>query len=146
MTRVSERPLTRAAVERIAQHDQALIDQLLGALPSQYRFLSPRKGYERSTLIPLTHLERSRNTDIARSLRLRGIDIALRDARRWLDRRSGADVAHDLSHVSGDSFCFSAVRVEVRIVDANVPASTATEPHGCCRYVRQLRPSQSCRH
>jgi cysteine desulfurase/selenocysteine lyase len=68
-------------VNRIAHHDQALIDQLLSALPSRYRLLSPRESPERSTLILLTHEEQDRNSEIATSLRLRGIDIALRGER-----------------------------------------------------------------
>jgi cysteine desulfurase/selenocysteine lyase len=70
--------LLEIGVDRIVQHDQGLIDQLLGALPSRYRLLSPREGDERSTLVLLTHEEHERNAEIAQSLQLRGIDIALR--------------------------------------------------------------------
>jgi selenocysteine lyase/cysteine desulfurase len=65
-------------LDRVARHDQTLIDQLVGALPPHYRLLSPREGDERSTLVLLTHEEEERNAGIAKSLRLRGIDIALR--------------------------------------------------------------------
>jgi cysteine desulfurase/selenocysteine lyase len=66
-------------VERIERHDQALVERLVSRLPPRYRLISPREHPARSTLVLVTHEETSRNGDIAASLRLRGIDIALRD-------------------------------------------------------------------
>jgi selenocysteine lyase/cysteine desulfurase len=71
--------LLELGIERIAQHDQALVERLLAGLPERYRLVSPRGGAARSTLVLVTHEEKQRNAAIAAGLQQRGIDIALRD-------------------------------------------------------------------
>jgi selenocysteine lyase/cysteine desulfurase len=71
--------LLELGVERIAEHDQALVERLVSGLPPRYELLSPPEPPARSTLVLVTHEERERNASIASELQLRGIDIALRD-------------------------------------------------------------------
>jgi cysteine desulfurase/selenocysteine lyase len=71
--------LLEVGVDRIAAHDQALVDRLLASVPETYETISPREGAERSTLVLLTHRESERNEGILRGLLLRGIDVAFRD-------------------------------------------------------------------
>jgi cysteine desulfurase/selenocysteine lyase len=82
-------------IERIAQHDHALIEQLLNGLPSRYRVVSPTTSHERSTLVLLTHEREEQNAGIAAALQLRGIDVALRGDRLRVSphlHNSGLDV------------------------------------------------------
>jgi cysteine desulfurase/selenocysteine lyase len=82
-------------IDRIAQHDQALVEQLIRGLPPRYTLLSPREREERSTLVLLAHAEAERNGNIAAALKRRGIDIALRDNKLRISphlHNSGTDV------------------------------------------------------
>jgi selenocysteine lyase/cysteine desulfurase len=66
-------------LERVEEHDQALVGQLVNGLPPGYRLISPREHKDRSTLVLITHADASRNAGIAAALRRRGIDIAVRN-------------------------------------------------------------------
>lgn len=66
-------------IERIAAHDQALVERLLAGLdPEIYEVLSPREGPRRSTLVFVSHRDRERNPEIHAALGHAGIDVALR--------------------------------------------------------------------
>lgn len=71
--------LLELGIERIEQHDQALVERLVNGLPKRYRLISPRDQQARSTLVLVTHTDISRNAEIAAALQLRGIDMALRN-------------------------------------------------------------------
>jgi len=69
-------------LERIAAHDQALVDRLLAGLDrDRYRVTSPEGGAQRSTLVLLTCREPEKNRDVAARLRGAGVDVALRRGR-----------------------------------------------------------------
>jgi selenocysteine lyase/cysteine desulfurase len=69
-------------IERIAAHDQQLIDELIESLNrSKYRVLSPRSGEQRSTLVYLSHQDPDANERIAQGLKQRRISIAQREGR-----------------------------------------------------------------
>jgi cysteine desulfurase / selenocysteine lyase len=69
-------------IERIAAHDQQLIDELIDSLDgSKYELLSPPWGEQRSTLVYLSHQDRAANERIAQGLRQRRINIAQREGR-----------------------------------------------------------------
>jgi cysteine desulfurase/selenocysteine lyase len=82
-------PLTAAVemlddigIERIAAHDQQLIDELIASLDgSKYELLSPSSGEERSTLVYLSHQDPHANERVAQGLRQRRISIAEREGR-----------------------------------------------------------------
>jgi cysteine desulfurase / selenocysteine lyase len=74
--------LLAVGLERIARHDQALVARLLDNLDgTSYEVLSPRTEPHRSTLVFLSHRQRSRNGEIVDALRRARIDIALREGR-----------------------------------------------------------------
>jgi cysteine desulfurase/selenocysteine lyase len=69
-------------IERIAAHDQQLIDELIESLDrSKYELLSPASGEQRSTLVYLSHQDPAANERIAEGLRQRRISIAQREGR-----------------------------------------------------------------
>lgn len=72
--------ILRTGLERIVEHDQALVEQFLSELDRRrYHILSPRQpGPERSTLIFFSHHDRERNRDIHRTLTEAGIHVAHR--------------------------------------------------------------------
>jgi cysteine desulfurase/selenocysteine lyase len=82
-------PLTAAvemlgdiSIERIAAHDQQLIDELIASLDgSKYELLSPPSGEQRSTLVYLSHEDPHANERVAEGLRQRRISIAEREGR-----------------------------------------------------------------
>ena len=82
-------PLTAAgemlgdiSIERIAAHDQQLIDELIASLDgSKYELLSPPSGEQRSTLVYLSHQDPPANERVAEGLRQRRISIAEREGR-----------------------------------------------------------------
>jgi selenocysteine lyase/cysteine desulfurase len=66
-------------IERIAAHDQQLIDELIESLDrSKYELLSPASGERRSTLVYLTHRDPDTNERVAQGLKQRRISIAQR--------------------------------------------------------------------
>jgi cysteine desulfurase / selenocysteine lyase len=86
-------------LERIEEHDQALVERFVVGLSSRYRLVSPREREQRSTLVLVTHEEKERNADIHAALQLRGIDIALRDDKLRFSphlHNSGDDIDHAL--------------------------------------------------
>jgi selenocysteine lyase/cysteine desulfurase len=72
--------LLEKGVERIRDHDDALVDQFVAGLDSdRFDVLSPRqKGPRRSTLVFFSHRDRERNRSVHAALARAGIDIALR--------------------------------------------------------------------
>jgi selenocysteine lyase/cysteine desulfurase len=69
-------------IERIAAHDQQLIDELIQSLEgSKYELLSPASGEQRSTLVYLSHRDAAANERIAQGLKQRRIAIAQREGR-----------------------------------------------------------------
>lgn len=70
--------ISQIGVERIADHDQALVDRLLDGLPEDYEVLSPRAGQARSTLVIISHRESERNEDLYQALDRGGVDCAFR--------------------------------------------------------------------
>jgi cysteine desulfurase / selenocysteine lyase len=71
--------LLEIGIERIADHDQALVQHLIDGLDEDtYELLSPRDPSARSTLVYLTHRRRDRNTQTHERLATAGIDIAMR--------------------------------------------------------------------
>jgi selenocysteine lyase/cysteine desulfurase len=73
--------LLEVGLERIEQHDQALVEHLLTGLPDQVRVESPVERHERSTLVLLSHREPKWNSTIAAGLAAQGLDVALRDGK-----------------------------------------------------------------
>jgi cysteine desulfurase/selenocysteine lyase len=66
-------------IERIAAHDQALVQRLLDGLDARrFRLLSPAEGPERSTLVYLTHVDPEQNEVILARLHAADIHIAAR--------------------------------------------------------------------
>ncbi len=66
-------------VERIAAHDQRLVQQIIDGLdPARYKLLSPTVGSRRSTLVLLTHKDRARNRALYEHLQAGGVDVAYR--------------------------------------------------------------------
>jgi selenocysteine lyase/cysteine desulfurase len=75
----SLRYLLDLSIQRVAKHDQGLVDRLLEGLdPERWRVLSPRGGPERSTLVLLSRRDPGRNPDAHGLLREAGVDVALR--------------------------------------------------------------------
>jgi selenocysteine lyase/cysteine desulfurase len=69
-------------IERIAAHDQQLIDELIESLNgSKYKVLSPLSGDQRSTLVYLSHQDPAANERIAQGLKQRRVSIAQREGR-----------------------------------------------------------------
>jgi cysteine desulfurase/selenocysteine lyase len=67
-------------IHRVEAYDQQLVSRLVQGLdPVKYRVLSPDSGPARSTLVLLTHRERSRNEELYTLLGERGIDVSLRE-------------------------------------------------------------------
>lgn len=75
--RVSVEHLLDIGIDRIAAHDQALVEQLLTGLDgTPFRLLSPRGQAPRSTIVVLSHDESARNESVWRRLRQQGICTA----------------------------------------------------------------------
>jgi len=73
------RYLLDLGIERVAAHDQALVERLLAGLDlDRYQLRSPRQGPERSTLVLLSHRDPDRNAGIQAALEAAGVDISLR--------------------------------------------------------------------
>ncbi|HWX43529.1 MAG TPA: aminotransferase class V-fold PLP-dependent enzyme [Blastocatellia bacterium] len=72
--------LLEKGLERIRDHDDALVDSFIAGLDSgRFEVLSPReKGPRRSTLVFFSHRDRERNHHVHSALARAGIDIALR--------------------------------------------------------------------
>lgn len=67
-------------LERIAAHDQTLVDGFLDGLDElPYQLLSPRRGPERSSVVLFSHRDPRRNEKAYAALADAGIDIALRN-------------------------------------------------------------------
>ena len=72
--------LLEIGVERIAAHDQRLVDELIAGLGGlRYELRSPRSGDGRSTLVYLSHRDQAANERVGQSLKRRGIGIAQRE-------------------------------------------------------------------
>lgn len=64
-------------IDRIAAHDQALVQTLIDGLAGcPYRFISPLSGEARSTLVVLSHHDDARNESIHQSLAEDGVRVA----------------------------------------------------------------------
>lgn len=71
--------LLEQGLERIARHDEALVDRLVDGLDrASYDLLSPREGSSRSTLVFISHRDPARNPEIHRRLKEAGIEVAYR--------------------------------------------------------------------
>jgi cysteine desulfurase / selenocysteine lyase len=71
--------LLGVGIERIAEHDQQLVQRLLDGLdPARFDVLSPREQAGRSTLVFLAHKDRDRNRLLHAHLRDQGIEVAYR--------------------------------------------------------------------
>jgi cysteine desulfurase / selenocysteine lyase len=87
-------------VERIAAHDQALVELLVqGIDDAGYVLGSPREGPERTTLVFISHPDAARNRSVWEELERAGIDVALREERIRISPHlfnSGVDIAQTL--------------------------------------------------
>lgn len=72
--------LLEKGIERISDHDDALVDCFIAGLDSdRFEVLSPhQKGPRRSTLVFFSHRDRERNRGVHAALAQGGIDVALR--------------------------------------------------------------------
>lgn len=71
--------LLRVGIERIAAHDQQLVQHFVDRLdPARFDLLSPREPTRRSTLIFISHKQRERNRSLHAHLREKGVDVAYR--------------------------------------------------------------------
>lgn len=70
--------LLEVGVKRVAEHDQALVGDLIEGLPSSFELLSPADPGERSTLVLLSHRDRARNASVVAELARRGVSVSLR--------------------------------------------------------------------
>jgi selenocysteine lyase/cysteine desulfurase len=66
-------------IDRIAEHDQLLVQRLLDGLhASDLQLVSPRAGSSRTTLVVLEGLPPGRTAELFERLRTGGVDVALR--------------------------------------------------------------------
>ena len=78
----SVRYLLDIGMDRVAAHDQALVERLIQGLQERgWRVLSPLAGPERTALVVFSHPDHTLNTAIHASLRDLGIHVALRAGR-----------------------------------------------------------------
>ena len=71
--------LLEQGLKRIARHDEALVDRLIGGLDrASYDLLSAREGPSRSTLVFVSHRDPARNPEIHRRLKEAGVEVAYR--------------------------------------------------------------------
>ncbi|MCP3981559.1 MAG: aminotransferase class V-fold PLP-dependent enzyme [bacterium] len=71
--------LLRQGIDRIAEHDRALVDRFVDGLDAAgYRSLAPRDPADRSTLVFFTNRDPQRNAEVYEHLRARGVDVAQR--------------------------------------------------------------------
>jgi len=94
--------LLEKGIQRIRDHDDALVDQFVAGLDSDiFDVLSPRqKGPLRSTLVFFSHRDRERNRSVHAALAQAGIDIALRGGLLRLSphlHNSSRDIARALA-------------------------------------------------
>lgn len=69
-------------IERIEGHDQQLVSRLIAGIdPEKYDLLSPREGDARSTLVFISHKQRSRNGKVYDALRQGGVHVAFRSGK-----------------------------------------------------------------
>jgi cysteine desulfurase/selenocysteine lyase len=74
--------LSAQGVDRIAAHDQALVDQFISGLDAKkYDLTSPRSGEARSTLVFVSHRDSRRNDEIHAKLKSAGIGAAYRNGK-----------------------------------------------------------------
>ena len=71
--------LLELGLDRIRDHDQALVTRFVEGLPDRYRLLSPREGPLRSTLVFFSHRDPTRNGSLHEALDAAGIDLSLRN-------------------------------------------------------------------
>lgn len=76
---VSVEHVLELGVERIQEHDQALVERFVSDLPEPFELQSPHSGSSRSTLAFFSHRDPSRNTIVYEALARAGIDIASRN-------------------------------------------------------------------
>jgi selenocysteine lyase/cysteine desulfurase len=66
-------------IDRVAAHDQELVQQLLEELnPGKFDVVSPRELPRRSTLVFLSHKDRARNRSLHAHLRANQVEVAYR--------------------------------------------------------------------
>jgi selenocysteine lyase/cysteine desulfurase len=71
--------LLRQGIDRVARHDQSLVEQFISGLdPEKYQLLSPPSGQARSTLVFVSHSDPARNDEIHQRLGDAGIGAAFR--------------------------------------------------------------------
>lgn len=100
------RYLLDLGIERVAAHDQALVERLLAGLDlDRYRLRSPRSGPERSTLVLLSHADPRRNAAVHAALEAAGVDVSLRAGALRLSphvHNTAADIDRALEVLAGD--------------------------------------------
>jgi len=71
--------LLAKGIERIAAHDQELVDRLISGLDrDRYEVASPTSGPSRSTLVFISHRDRTNNEAVYQKLREEGVYVAFR--------------------------------------------------------------------
>jgi selenocysteine lyase/cysteine desulfurase len=71
--------LLKQGIDRIASHDQSLVEQFIAGLDARkYELTSPHRGAARSTLVFLSHRDPARNDGVYVKLQEAGIDAAYR--------------------------------------------------------------------
>jgi cysteine desulfurase/selenocysteine lyase len=71
--------LLRQGIDRIALHDQRLVEQFISGVDAKkYELASPATGEARSTLVFISHRDPTRNDEIQRKLAEAGIEAAYR--------------------------------------------------------------------
>ena len=74
--------LLEQSIERIAEHDQALVSRFIAGLDiDKYDLHSPHEGEVRSTLIFISHKQKEQNADLYHSLTAQGIYPAFRNGK-----------------------------------------------------------------
>lgn len=101
--------LLRTGVDRVALHDQELVGNFLTNIDKQrYMILSPREPIQsRSTLILISHKDRSNNTKVMARLVEHNIHVALRNGALRISPHlynSADDINHALSILNAIAF------------------------------------------
>jgi len=74
--------LLAQGLERIARHDEALVDRLVDGLDrARCDLLSPREGASRSMLVFVSHRDPARNPEIHRRLKQADVEVAYRQGK-----------------------------------------------------------------
>lgn len=75
--RASIEYLLSIGLDRVHQHNQALVDQLVDGLEGSFDLISPRKVKERTNIVVFSHKDPSRNSRLFEFLKTQGFYLAL---------------------------------------------------------------------